>query len=330
MLTTHLIKKQARKVLFHIAGRVPPWLSYGKDWSKSGADTGGKRLMLNRVDGFFHRIDWNPIGEKLNAIGDLRSAVVEAQRGEPANFQRILGLRSPPAGLTPEEWKHIEKHVNERFEAEKNAFKNMKNVFDKWGVELGKIGLSAEKIPLPHKIDAQTHEEIGDLMTISAPSIKEKCKKLYGVQAHEGWDMTKRYVSGLGLADPQHDVFKKRLPFAFGRLNDVEKGHVEIGLVQPIEFWSRHGKGTRGAPQNRIALTPKNTHITVFGVLLQEAERRGARKATMQILIEDRHAYERSSYKKVYEDIANLAMPSEGKQDKGLADMLISGEFRRR
>jgi hypothetical protein len=325
-LTLRQIKKPVRKVLFHITGRVPSWLSYGKDWSKAGADRGGSRLMLNRVDGFFHRIDWNPIGDKLGDIENLRSAVVEAQRGEPANVQRILGLRSPPAGLTAEDWKRIARHANERFDAENNAFKKMKKRFDEWGVELGRIGLSVEKIPLPHKIDTQTHEELGDLMTISAPSIKEKCRKLYG---ERGFDTSQRRVSGWGLVLPQRDVFKKRLPFAFGKLHDVEKGHVRIGLVQPIEFWSHPGKYGRG-PQNRIALTPENTHITVLGVLLTEAERRGARRATLGIQIMDKNAYERSTYKKVYEDMAKLAMPSESKQDKGLADMLITGEFRRR
>ncbi len=234
-------------------------------WKKAGARVTGAEQVERKLEGKLHDWDFLPIGQKIGKMESLLSALKS-----PSGEFKFLSL----AGL--EELMGIESRLAERLKAERHSLDDMREVFEHYGVDLGKAGVRPEDISYPHETEWKLHKEHG-LLVFKSPA-------------------TAKWIEdnmGKGGLQPSHErppeeivgLVGREKAFGFGKLSAYEKfmkyfprKSVDIHLIQPLVFYKRIGETRWGQKGTSRAIPLENPDLLLFYAQLREAKGLGAKK----------------------------------------------------
>lgn len=264
-------------------------------WKKEGARPMGAREVRLKLDGKLKAWDLLPIGEKIGKMEALLSAL-----GNPQERRGKFGFL---AFAPPEELARNGEYLRGRLLAEKGSLERMKEAFSRWGIDLGKINLSAEDISHPNK--TRWYEHPGHVLYyFYSPGMARWYERVV-----EKRDLQPSYWQPL---PDIRDVIGRRKAFGLGRMYREGKGTATIGLVQPLVFYKKEplageARGKMGTP-HRVPLA--NPDLLMLYAQLKEAKEQNAKVVNVKEEFRDVYgAKDKPPFLKIYDRIAELSHP---------------------
>lgn len=283
------------------------------DWRKPGARPMGAAEVRRKLDGKLNAWDLLPMGEKIRKMEALLSAL-----GNPHEMRGEFGFLS---FAPPKELAGNGEYLRGRILAEKRSLERMKEAFSKWGIDLGRINLSAEDISHPNKTRWSLHPRHG-LYYFTSPGMKawmEKNIRAAGMQPSY-W----RQPFGV-----ENEINAKRA-FGLGRMQ-LKNDEATISLLQPVVFYRlRIGADRREAIRGALKKTPlANPELLLLYAQLREAEKRGAKKVRVREEFWDNYKWnENPPFRKIYDRIALLSSDFPMRREKSTVTRAIFAKQR--
>lgn len=262
-------------------------------WRKQGAKKSGIAVG-GKIDGKLYHWDFLPLGKKIENMESLLSAIKN-----PSERKGEFGFLS----LAKEgELASIRGQLEKRVLEEKGSLEEMRGVFSRWQVGLGRIGVRPEDISHPHGTRWRYHEG-QDLLMFSSPAMAkwydENVRKRNLQPSH--WAPDEELVRAISA---------KRV-FGLGRIHTAyTPGVANIKLIQPIVFYKSLGGGLGKTGTAKEVPLAHSDLLLLYGHL-KEAEKLGAIKVSVHAELPTVLWRKSPSYLKIYARLAKVSQPLE-------------------
>lgn len=266
-------------------------------WQKPGARKAGIEIG-GKVEGKLYHWDFLPLGKKIENMESLLSAIKNPPKRKGEFGFLSLAKEGELASIRGQ----LEKRVLE----EKGSLEEMRGVFSRWQVGLGRIGVRPEDISHPHGTRWWYHEG-QDLLMFSSPAMAkwydENVRKKNLQPSH--WAPDEELVRAINA---------KRV-FGLGRIHTAyTPGVANIKLIQPIVFYKSLGGGLGKTGTAKEAPLAHSDLLLLYGHL-KEAEKLGAIKVSVHAELPTVLRGKDPGYLKIYARLAKVSQPL-GREEK--------------